>query len=102
MVRIDPDRVGGGDAARREVGATQEEQFARVGVTAHHEVADEVDLILEGHLWECAIDAEGTEDVARADLVDGDLTRAEGEVTARGDADARVDERAAGVVVAVA
>ena len=94
--------MGGGDAARREVGATQEEQFARVAVTAHHEVADEVDLILEGHLWECAIDAEGTEDVARADLVDGDLTRAEGEVTARGDADARVDERAAGVVVAVA
>ena len=91
--------MGGGDAARREVGATQEEQFARVAVTAHHEVADEVDLILEGHLWECAIDTEVAEAV---DLVDGDLTRAEGEVTARGDADARVDERAAGVVVAVA
>ena len=90
--------MGGGDAARREVDAAQEEQFARVRVTAHHQVADEVDLILQGHLWERAIDAEGAEAV---DLIDGDLTRAEGEVTAQMDVGPGIDERAARVVVPV-
>ena len=98
VIRIDVNLVGTGDGVRREVGATQEEQVTGIAVAAHHQVANEVDLILQGHLCERAIDAEGAEAV---DLVDGDLTRTEGKVIGGLNVNARIDERAAAVVVAV-
>ena len=98
VIRVDVDRVGGGDAARREVDATQEEEVAIVAITAHQQVGDEVDLILQRHLVERAIDTEGAE---AGDLVDGDLPRAEREVAGRLDVGAGIDDRTAGVVIAI-
>ena len=98
VITVDEDRVRGRNAARREVDVPEEDQRTLVGVTAHLQVGDEVDLILQGDLRGGAVEAEGADS---GDLVDGELARAEGEIAEETDVDARVEEGAAAVVIAV-
>ena len=101
IIAVDEDRVRGRNAARGEVDVAEEHQRALVRITAHLEVGDEVDLVLQRDLREGTVEAEGAGGGIGGDLIDGELARTEGEVIEEGDVSARVNERASGVVVTI-
>ena len=101
IVAIDIDGMRSRNAARREVHIAEEQEVAVIRVTAHRDIRNQINLILQHHLIIRPGDAEGAVDGGTRHFIDGNLAGTEGEIV--GDVDVRswVNHRPAAVVITV-